>query len=122
MAEFTVAARDTEVKGGVRRLARCPGRELATPSMEEDAEDEDDARVRSGCATHGGFDRLGCSDASAATPILSAANLVQDMRWRRFGTGAERVRSGEHDTQQVASIQPWIDDSIVGGSRRDAEV
>jgi hypothetical protein len=38
------------------------------------------------------------------------------MRWRRFGTGVERVRSGEHDTQQVASVQPWIDYSIVGAA------
>lgn len=67
------------------------------PESEEDAEDEDEARVRSGCAGHGGSGRLGCSDASAAAPILSAADLVLDMRWRRFATGAERVRSGEHD-------------------------
>lgn len=28
---------------------------------------------------------------------MSAADLVLDMRWRRFATGADRVRSGEHD-------------------------
>jgi len=68
------------------------------PESEEDAEDEDEARVRSGCAAHAaGSCRLGCGDASAAALFLSAADLVLDMRWRRFATGAERVRSGEHD-------------------------
>jgi len=50
------------------------------PESEEDAEDEDEARVRSGCGAHAGSCRLGCGVASAAAPNLSAADLVLDMR------------------------------------------
>ena len=35
-----------------------------------------------------------------AAPALSAtsvADLFLDMRWRRFATGVERIRSGEQD-------------------------
>uniref|UniRef100_A0A0A9EEW6 Uncharacterized protein n=1 Tax=Arundo donax TaxID=35708 RepID=A0A0A9EEW6_ARUDO len=68
------------------------------PESEEDAEDEEETRVSSGCA-HGSW-RFRLRDASAAAaaaaPILSPAGFLET-RWRRFATGAERVRSGERD-------------------------
>jgi hypothetical protein len=66
---------------------------------EEDAEDEEDeARARSGCAPAGSC-RFGRGGASGPAPALSppVGFVLDDMRWSRFATGADRVRSGEHD-------------------------
>jgi hypothetical protein len=92
------AGRDDGREGprGRHGPAPAPARGFLQES-EEDAEDE--ARVRSGCApAAAGSCRFGRSGASAAAaPTLSPVDLVLDMRWRRFATGADRVRSGEHD-------------------------
>lgn len=71
--------------GRCRAGARgCHGAREFLPESEEDAEDEEETRVRSGC-------RLG------GAPFLQSPGCLLEMRWRRLATGAERVRSGDRD-------------------------
>jgi hypothetical protein len=58
---------------------------------DEDAEEEDDARVSSGCA-HG---CCSCRLGGSASPAPVVGRL--DTRWRRLATGAERVHGGDRD-------------------------
>ena len=66
----------------------CNGAREFLPESDEDADEEEETRVRSGCCRFGG---------AAAAPFLPSLGCLGEMRWRRLATGAERVRRGDRD-------------------------
>jgi hypothetical protein len=93
---LSAAAAGRDGREGPRCGGHGPAPAPARGFLQEPAEDEDDDEARVGSRrAPAGSCRFG---ASAAAPTLSTpVDLVLDMRWRRFATGADRVRSGEHD-------------------------